>query len=248
MVLERLLGLFGKGSEDFSTDAGEVDRDGPLIEMNGVSKVFVTGKVETPALQEVDLTVERGEFVAVNGPSGSGKSTLLSIAGLLETPTAGTYHLNGRDVMSLSNRARSTARNREVGFIFQSFNLIGDLTVAENVELPLTYQGLGQDKRRERVAAALDRFDITDQAKKYPSQLSGGHQQRVAVARAVVGRPNVLLADEPTGNLNSTQAKAVIDMLVELNEGGATILLVTHDPRWQGVATRSVELLDGRVV
>ncbi len=248
MVLERLLGLFGRSSESFSTSAIEKDFDGPLIRMDEVSKVFGSGKVETPALQGVDLKVERGEFVAVNGPSGSGKSTLLSIAGLLETPTAGTYHLNGRDVMSLSTRERSSARNREVGFIFQSFNLIGDLTVAENVELPLSYQGLAADERRERVTAALERFDIASEDKKYPSQLSGGHQQRVAVARAVVGRPNVLLADEPTGNLNSTQAKAVIDMLVELNGEGATILLVTHDPRWQGVATRSVELLDGRLV
>ncbi|HVS64103.1 MAG TPA: ABC transporter ATP-binding protein [Thermoanaerobaculia bacterium] len=215
--------------------------------MEGVSRTFVVDKVETHALHGVDLEVERGEFVAVNGPSGSGKSTLLSIAGLMDRPTEGRYLLNGTDVSTLDARTLAATRNREVGFIFQSFNLIGDLTVAENVELPLTYQGLPAAERHERVAAALERFELTDRAGRMPSQLSGGHQQRVAVARAVVGNPSVLMADEPTGNLSSKQAEAVIEMLQELHRGGSTILLVTHDPRWASVVQRSVELFDGQV-
>ncbi len=223
--------------------------EGPLIRLDGIGKAFVIdAEVTTHALRDVNLVVERGEFVAVNGPSGSGKTTLLSICGLLESPTAGTYFLNGHDVSNLSAGARAAVRNREVGFVFQSFNLIGDLTVAENVELPLTYLGLPARQRRERVAEALARVDMTDRARQMPGQLSGGQQQRVAVARAVVGEPEIILADEPTGNLNSHQAETVIDMLRELHDAGATILLVTHDPRWKQTVQRSVELFDGTIV
>ncbi|MEM9407070.1 MAG: ABC transporter ATP-binding protein [Acidobacteriota bacterium] len=221
--------------------------EGPLIELEGVTKIFGSGETRTVALDEVDLRIERGEFVAVEGPSGCGKSTLLSIVGLLETPSRGTYRLAGRDVGSLSRAARTAARNRDLGFVFQSFNLIGELSVAENVELPLTYQGLGREERQELLDAALERFDLVEDARKAPGQLSGGHQQRVAVARAVVGRPAILLADEPTGNLNSSQAEAVIGMLKELHDEGSTILLVTHDPRWLRLVSRSVRLFDGRV-
>ncbi len=221
---------------------------GPLIRLEGVSKTFVVEDVHTHALRDVNLEVERGEFVAVNGPSGSGKSTLLSICGLLDAPSAGTYVLNGHDASHLNARARATVRNREVGFIFQSFNLIGDLTVFENVELPLTYLGLPTAERRDRVEAVLERVDMSSRAKQMPSQLSGGGQQRVAVARAIAGEPEIILADEPTGNLNSAQAETVIEMLAELHASGSTILLVTHDPRWQGRVQRSVELFDGAVV
>jgi len=221
---------------------------GPLISLQGIGKTFDVDDVQTHALRDVNLAVKRGEFVAVNGPSGSGKTTLLSICGLLEAPSEGTYALNGHDVSGLGAGARAAVRNREVGFIFQSFNLIGDLTVAENVELPLTYLGLPAAERRDRVATALERVDIADRARQMPSQLSGGQQQRVAVARAVVGEPEIILADEPTGNLNSHQAETVIAMLQELHQAGATILLVTHDPRWQGVVQRSVELFDGTIV
>lgn len=247
-VLKKLRELFGRERSFPLSVPMPAETDGPLIRMRGISKVFGKGEVETHALRDVDLDVRRGEFLAVNGPSGSGKSTLLSIGGLLETPTSGTYVLNGTDVSTLSPKVRAATRNREIGFIFQSFNLIGDLNVLENVELPLTYQGIGSGERRERVEAALRRFDVMDVRSKMPGQLSGGHQQRVAVARAVVGRPSVLMADEPTGNLSSEQAEAVIDMLVELNRAGTTILLVTHDPRWRGVVNREVELLDGSIL
>ena len=222
--------------------------DGPLIRLQGIGRTFEIDDVQTHALRDVNLEVRRGEFVAVNGPSGSGKTTLLSICGLLESPTSGTYLLNGHDVSYLAASARAAVRNREVGFIFQSFNLIGDLTVYENVELPLTYLGMPATQRREHVAAALERVDMADRAKQMPSQLSGGQQQRVAVARAVVGEPEIILADEPTGNLNSHQAETVIAMLTELHDSGATILLVTHDPRWQETVQRSVELFDGTIV
>jgi len=221
---------------------------GPLICLQGIDRVFVIDDVTTHALRDVNLEVNRGEFVAVNGPSGSGKTTLLSICGLLEAPSAGSYTLNGHDVSGLNASARAAVRNREVGFIFQSFNLIGDLSVAENVELPLTYLGMPAAERRDRVTAALDRVDMSDRAKQMPSQLSGGQQQRVAVARAVVGEPEIILADEPTGNLNSLQAETVIAMLCELHAAGATILLVTHDPRWKETVERSVELFDGTIV
>jgi len=248
-MFERIRSLFSSSDQSRFTTLARDDRaSGPLIRMEGVSRTFVVDKVETHALSGVDLDVARGEFVAVNGPSGSGKSTLLSIAGLMDRPTSGRYLLNGTDVATLDARSLATTRNREVGFIFQSFNLIGDLTVAENVELPLTYQGLPAAERRERVAAALERFELSDRADRMPSQLSGGHQQRVAVARAIVGNPSVLMADEPTGNLSSQQAEAVIEMLQELHRGGSTILLVTHDPRWASVVERSVELFDGQIV
>jgi putative ABC transport system ATP-binding protein len=249
-VLQGIRKLFGGGrAEHLTTElVPSAASSGPLVRLEGVTKTFVVDRVETHALASVDLEVERGEFVAVNGPSGSGKSTLLSIVGLLDTPSAGTYLLNGFDVAGLGAKNRAALRNREVGFIFQSFNLIGDLTVRENVELPLTYQGLAGAERRERVDATLARFELADLADRYPSALSGGHQQRVAVARAVVGAPRLLLADEPTGNLSSRQAEAVIEMLQELHRGGATILLVSHDPRWRGVVGRAVELFDGSVV
>jgi len=253
-MFKRLRRKFGGGGVDeFSTarpggGPGGIPFDGPLIRLEGIAKTFMLDDVQTHALRDVDLEVERGEFVAVNGPSGSGKTTLLSICGLLEAPSSGTYVLNGHDVSSLKPSARAAARNREIGFIFQSFNLIGDLTVAENVELPLTYLGLPVAERRERVAEALARVDMSERAKQMPSQLSGGQQQRVAVARAVVGEPEIVLADEPTGNLNSHQAETVIELLRGLHESGATILLVTHDPRWQSTVQRAVELFDGTIV
>jgi putative ABC transport system ATP-binding protein len=244
--LRRLLG--GRDTPRFTTTPGAEPASGPLLRMEGVTRTFLVDRVETHALRGIDLEVERGEFVAVNGPSGSGKSTLLSIAGLMDRATSGRYLLNGADVATLGARTLAATRNRELGFIFQSFNLIGDLTVFENVELPLTYQGLPAAERRDRVDAALERFELADRAHQMPGQLSGGHQQRVAVARAVVGNPAVLMADEPTGNLNSEQAETVIEMLQELHRGGSTILLVTHDPRWASVVERSVELFDGRLV
>ncbi|MEM1247181.1 MAG: ABC transporter ATP-binding protein [Acidobacteriota bacterium] len=219
-----------------------------LIHLEGVSKVFYTDEVETHALAEIDLGIERGEYVSIAGPSGCGKSTLLSILGLLDTPTGGTYTLNGTPVANLKMSQRAKIRNREVGFIFQAFNLIGDLTVYENVELPLTYRGMPSAERKQRVQAALERVEMSHRMKHYPSQLSGGQQQRVAVARAVVGEPSILLADEPTGNLDSTNGEAVMDLLRELHAGGATICMVTHDPRYAELADRSIHLFDGKVV
>ncbi len=220
----------------------------PLIEMKAIKKVFYTEEVETHALANVDLEIKPGEFVSIAGPSGSGKTTLLSILGLLDTPTEGTYRLNGNDVSDLTASERARVRNREIGFIFQSFNLIGDLNVYENVELPLTYRGMSKAERRERVMNALDRVGMTHRAKHMPSQLSGGQQQRVAVARAVCGDPSILLADEPTGNLDSGNAAAVMELLAELHRGGATICMVTHDPRWAEHAERTIHLFDGQVV
>ena len=246
--LRRLFGGEEKVDAGFTTRRAAEGEDGPLIRLEGIGKTFVVEDVHTRALRDVDLTIERGEFVAVNGPSGSGKSTLLSICGLLEEPTDGAYILNGHDVSSLNTRERAAARNREVGFIFQSFNLIGDLTVFENVELPLTYLGLPAAERRDRVEAVLERVEMSTRATHMPGQLSGGGQQRVAVARAIVVEPGIILADEPTGNLNSTQAETVIGMLTELHTAGSTILLVTHDPRWQSTVQRSVELFDGAIV
>jgi putative ABC transport system ATP-binding protein len=245
--LRQLLG--GDRPPDTLLAAGTpaADPGTPIVHLSGVGKTFGSGELATVALRDLDLEVRRGEFLAVNGPSGSGKSTLLSIVGLLDTPTSGTYRLDGFDTARLSARQRAALRNREVGFVFQSFNLIGDLTVRENVELPLTYQGLSVAERRDRVDAALARFELSDIASRYPSALSGGHQQRVAVARAVVGHPRLLLADEPTGSLSSRQAEAVIEMLVDLHRAGSTILLVSHDPRWLGVVERAVELFDGTI-
>ena len=220
----------------------------PIIRLDAVSKVFLTDDVETHALAEVSLQIERGEYVSIEGPSGCGKSTLLSILGLLDTPSGGRYHLNGRAVETLAQAERARVRNREIGFIFQSFNLIGDLSVYENVELPLTYRGMGSAERAERTHAALERVGMAHRAKHLPSQLSGGQQQRVAVARAVAGEPLILLADEPTGNLDSKSGEAVMALLQELHAVGATICMVTHDPRYARQAERSVHLFDGRIV
>ncbi len=221
----------------------------PLIQLDGLGKVFQTEDVETHALDGVHLEVFPGEYVAIAGPSGGGKTTLLSILGLLDTPTHGSYTLAGRPVAKLTASQRADIRNREIGFIFQAFNLIGDLTVHENVELPLTYRdGLGAAERRERVRAALDRVGVAHRAGHYPAQLSGGQQQRVAVARAIAGRPSVLLADEPTGNLDSANGEAVMRLLQELHGDGATICMVTHDPRYAEHAERTLRLFDGRIV
>jgi putative ABC transport system ATP-binding protein len=219
-----------------------------LIRLENLSKVFYTDEVETHALSSIHLTIERGEYVAIAGPSGCGKSTLLSILGLLDSPTEGTYVLNGQPVQSLDLGQRARIRNREIGFIFQSFNLIGDLTVFENVELPLTYRGMRSSERTQRVKEALERVGMAHRAKHLPSQLSGGQQQRVAVARALVGQPSILLADEPTGNLDSKNGEAVMDLLRELHRSGSTICMVTHDPRFTRYAERTVHLFDGRVV
>lgn len=219
-----------------------------LLRMDGVKKVFFTDEVETHALSGIHLEINKGEYISIAGPSGCGKSTLLSILGLLDSPSDGEYLLNGKPVQSLSLSERARIRNREIGFIFQSFNLIGDLTVYENVELPLTYRGMSSAERRERANAALERVGMAHRAKHLPSQLSGGQQQRVAVARAVVGDPLILLADEPTGNLDSTNGDAVMELLRELHRGGSTICMVTHDQRFAQHADRSVHLFDGRIV
>jgi putative ABC transport system ATP-binding protein len=223
-------------------------QDEPLISMKGISKVFLTDEVETHALSDIHLAIHRGEFVAIAGPSGSGKTTLLSLLGLLDSPTSGEYRLDRSDVCGLSPRRRAAVRNRQIGFIFQSFNLIGDLNVYDNIALPLRYQGIAADELRKRVEAALDRIEMTHRARHMPSQLSGGQQQRVAVARAVVTEPAILLADEPTGNLDSSNGEAVMDLLRELHQEGSTICMVTHDPRYARHAERSVRLFDGRVV
>jgi putative ABC transport system ATP-binding protein len=220
----------------------------PLIELNGLTKVFLTEEVETHALAGVHLEIHRGEYVSIAGPSGCGKSTLLSILGLLDSPTDGQYVLDGTPVHDLTLSARARIRNRQIGFVFQSFNLIGDLTVFENVELPLTYRGTRASERGERVRAALERVGMGHRARHLPSQLSGGQQQRVAVARALVGEPSILLADEPTGNLDSRNGETVMDLLRELHRGGATICTVTHDPRYARHADRTVHLFDGRIV
>src|ERR1041384_6281175 len=220
----------------------------PLLRLEDVKKVFYTDEVETHALAGTHLSIAPGEYVSITGPSGCGKSTLLSILGLLDTPTDGKYWLNNRPVAELSPSERARIRNREVGFIFQSFNLIGDLNVYENVELPLTYRGLSSAERKERVTDALERVGMAHRAKHLPSQLSGGQQQRVAVARAVAGQPLILLADEPTGNLDSKNGEAVMDLLRELHQGGATICMVTHDPRFSRYAQRTAHPFDGRVV
>jgi putative ABC transport system ATP-binding protein len=224
------------------------ENDEVLIKLEGVGKVFYTDEVETHALEDVHLEIRKAEYVSIEGPSGSGKTTLLSILGLLDTPTKGDYILGGDAVAQLSSQRRALLRNRHIGFIFQSFNLIGDLTVYENVELPLTYRGMAAAERRKRVEAALERVGMSHRAKHMPSQLSGGQQQRVAVARAVAGDPLILLADEPTGNLDSKNGDAVMELLRELHRAGATICMVTHNPEYARHATRTINLFDGRVV
>jgi putative ABC transport system ATP-binding protein len=219
-----------------------------LIKLEGIKKVFFTDEVETHALSGIHLDIERGEYVSIAGPSGCGKSTLLSILGLLDSPTEGEYVLNDQSVANLGLAERARIRNREVGFIFQSFNLIGDLTVFENVELPLTYRGMGSAERVQRVNEALEKVGMAHRVKHYPSQLSGGQQQRVAVARALGGKPSILLADEPTGNLDSKNGDAVMQLLRDLHREGATICMVTHDPRFARHADRQIHLFDGRVV
>jgi len=219
-----------------------------LIVLEGIKKVFYTDEVETHALAEVHMSVAEGEYVAISGPSGCGKTTLLSILGLLDTPSEGKYTLANEPVAGLSAADRARVRNRQIGFIFQAFNLIGDLTVYENVELPLTYRGMSATERKDRVQKALERVGMSHRMKHYPAQLSGGQQQRVAVARAVAGDPAILLADEPTGNLDSANGEQVMDLLRELHRGGATICMVTHDPRYAQHADREIHLFDGRVV
>src|SRR5213596_944154 len=220
----------------------------PLIRLSGVTKVFLTDEVETHALSGIHLDIRVGEYISIAGPSGCGKTTLLSILGLLDTPSGGSYSLKANEVANLSFADRARIRNREIGFIFQSFNLIGDLTVYENVELPLTYRGMGASDRKTLVTQALDRVGMAHRAKHLPSQLSGGQQQRVAVARALAGKPAILLADEPTGNLDSRNGEAVMNLLKELHGAGATICMVTHDERFARHAERAVHLLDGQIV
>ena len=222
--------------------------NGPLIQLQTVTKVFLTEEVETHALSGIELEIKEGEFLAIAGPSGCGKTTLLSILGLLDTPTNGEYYLANQPVAQLTPSQRAAVRNRQIGFIFQAFNLIGDLTVYENVELPLTYRRMPAAERKKRVMDALDKVGMTHRMKHYPAQLSGGQQQRVAVARAVGGDPAILLADEPTGNLDSVNGKAVMDLLRDLHREGATICMVTHDPRYAVYADRSIHLFDGKVV
>jgi len=222
--------------------------DSPLIHLEGVNKVFVTDEVETHALSDVNFDIFKGDYISISGPSGCGKSTLLAILGLLDSPTAGAYVLNGRPVENLKMGERARIRNREIGFIFQAFNLIGDLTVLENVELPLTYRGMPASERRKRAEDALTRVDMAHRMKHYPAQLSGGQQQRVAVARALAGEPSILLADEPTGNLDSANGEQVMELLEDLHKNGATICMVTHDERYAAHADRAIHLFDGKVV
>jgi putative ABC transport system ATP-binding protein len=222
--------------------------DNALIKLEGLGKVFYTDEVETHALSDIHMEIEKGEYVAISGPSGCGKSTLLSILGLLDSPTSGGYRLNGTAVQDLGAAQRARIRNREIGFIFQSFNLIGDLSVYENVELPLTYRGMRAAERKERATRALERVGMGHRAKHLPSQLSGGQQQRVAVARALVGEPSIMLADEPTGNLDSKNGEAVMELLRDLHRAGSTICMVTHDNRFARHAERTIHLFDGRVV
>ena len=220
-----------------------------LIQLSNLSKIFYADEIETHALSEVHLSIAKGEYVSISGPSGCGKSTLLSLLGLLDTPTGGTYQLNGSNAESLKPNDRARIRNKEIGFVFQAFNLIGDLSVFENVELPLTYRpGVGKAERRERAMKALERVGMGHRIKHFPSQLSGGQQQRVAVARALVGEPSILLADEPTGNLDSKNGEQVMGLLKELHSAGATICMVTHDPRYADFADRKIHMFDGRIV
>ena len=225
-----------------------VETSSTLIKMEGVKKVFLTDEVETHALEEIHLEIKKGEYISIAGPSGCGKSTLLSILGLLDSPSDGNYALNGQPVAKLTISERTRIRNREIGFIFQAFNLIGDLTVYENVELPLTYRGTSAAERKQKVQQSLERVGMAHRLRHYPSQLSGGQQQRVAVARALVGDPLILMADEPTGNLDSKNGEAVMELLRDLHRNGATICMVTHDQRYANFAERTIHLFDGRIV
>ncbi len=220
----------------------------PIIQMEDIKKIFYTDEVETHALTSIHLDIEQGDYVSISGPSGCGKTTLLSILGLLDSPSGGQYTLNSQEVAELGFSERARIRNREIGFIFQAFNLIGDLTVFENVELPLSYRGMPASERKDRVIEALEKVAMSHRTKHYPAQLSGGQQQRVAVARAVVGQPSILLADEPTGNLDSKNSESVMGLLDDLHEQGATICMVTHDPRWARHANRNISLFDGRIL
>ncbi|KGJ97618.1 ABC transporter ATP-binding protein [Colwellia psychrerythraea] len=220
-----------------------------LIKLTNLKKVFSTDEVETHALSDINLEVKQGEYLSIAGPSGCGKSTLLSLLGLLDTSSGGSYNLNGHDVVDINGKQRAAIRNKEIGFVFQSFNLISELTVAENVALPLTYRkDLSKSQRAELVTAALEKVDMNHRTKHYPSQLSGGQQQRVAVARAIAGNPSIILADEPTGNLDSKNAELVMALLDKLHAEGATICMVTHDPRGAKRAERVIEIFDGRIV
>jgi putative ABC transport system ATP-binding protein len=219
-----------------------------LIKLDGVKKVFYTEEVETHALSDIHLNIAEGEYVAIGGPSGCGKTTLLSILGLLDTPTGGEYLLDAEPVANLTASQRARIRNQHIGFVFQAFNLIGDLTVYENVELPLTYRGMPGSERRQRVETALEKVGMAHRSKHYPSQLSGGQQQRVAVARAIVGQPLILLGDEPTGNLDSKNGEHVMELMRDLHQEGSTICMVTHDPRYAHYADRTVSLFDGQIV
>jgi putative ABC transport system ATP-binding protein len=219
-----------------------------LVELEDLGKSYFTEQIETRALRGITLQVERGVYIAIEGPSGCGKSTLLSILGLLDAPTNGKYWLNGRAVERLTSGERAEIRNREIGFIFQNFNLIGDLSIYDNVELPLVYRGMTRGERRSRVEDVLERVHMSHRAKHYPMQLSGGEQQRVAVARALAGDPSILLADEPTGNLDTRNGEGVMALLAELNEYGSTIIMVTHDQRFAKQAKLTIGLLDGHLV
>jgi putative ABC transport system ATP-binding protein len=233
---------------EVSTNGAVYASQDSLIHLDGVTKVFVTDEVETHALAGIHLNIRRGEYVSIAGPSGCGKSTLLAILGLLDTPSGGSYTLNSQAVANLKMQERARIRNREIGFIFQAFNLIGDLNVYENVELPLTYRGMPSSERKKAVIEALEKVGMSHRVKHYPSQLSGGQQQRVAVARALAGSPSVLLADEPTGNLDSVNGEAVMGLLKELHRNGATIVMVTHDPRYASFADHTIHMFDGRIV
>lgn len=225
-----------------------IEKADRLIQLSEIKKVFLTDELETHALEGIHLDIKRGEFVAIEGPSGSGKTTLLSILGLLDVPSSGSYLLGGRQVSGLDARARARVRNREIGFIFQTFNLIGDLSVRENVELPLLYRDMPASERGRRVDDALERVQMSHRKSHMPSQLSGGQQQRVAVARAVAGDPSILFADEPTGSLDSKNGDAVMDLLDELHRAGSTICMVTHSREYAKRATRAIHLFDGRIV
>ena len=225
-----------------------VENKTSLVELKDIKKVFFTDKLETHALDNINLTIFKGEYISISGPSGCGKSTLLSLLGLLDTPTKGTYRLAGHNASNINSDERARIRNKEIGFIFQSFNLISDLTVAENIELPLTYRlDLNKKQRQEMVLSSLEKVNLVNRANHYPSQLSGGQQQRVAVARAIAGKPSIILADEPTGNLDSKNAQAVMTLLDELHQEGATICMVTHDPRSAKQAQRIIEVFDGKI-